>query len=269
MLAESGRVEAKDKAIHSDLDGERFVNHLFIRLVAKGRTFRRVDFKYAIFDGCYLRGCVFDSCDFTGAKFTSSNMHGSSFTGCKFDYATFDKTIVDNDILDVGCPGPENLRMRFARTLRTNYQQLGDAASANKAIGIELEATHDHLLKAWRSRESYYRNKYPGWRRAKAFGEWVQFRCLDFVWGNGESPLKLFRFVFLLLFAMALYDAVAFRPVEFVGSYAAALKEAPQVFLGVSQPAKYSGLYLSMIVVARLTMVALFLSIIVKRFNRR
>ena len=47
--------------------------------------------------------------------------------------------------------------MRFARTLRMNYQQLGDARAANKAI--EIEATEIHLHKAWSSKQSYYRSK--------------------------------------------------------------------------------------------------------------
>ena len=52
--------------------------------------------------------------------------------------------------------------MKFARTLRMNYQQLGFAESVNKAIQIELQATEIHLYKAWRSNEAYYRKKYAG-----------------------------------------------------------------------------------------------------------
>ena len=75
------------------------------------------------------------------------------FTGCKFDYSIFERTLIDADLLDTECPGQENLKMRFARTLRMNFQQVGDAKAANRAIKVELQATMAHLHKAWRSTE--------------------------------------------------------------------------------------------------------------------
>ena len=68
-----------------------------------------MDFKYTIFDTCYFRNCVFDSCDFTGCRFSGTNLIGATFDGCKFDYVILERTQVDNEILDVGCPGWENL----------------------------------------------------------------------------------------------------------------------------------------------------------------
>jgi hypothetical protein len=93
--------------------------------------------------------------------------------------------------------------------LRTNYQQLGDAKSANKAMKIELDATEAHLLKAWRSPESYYRKKYRGWRRLGSFLEWFEFKILDFVWGNGERPLRLCLSVFFVWLVMAGFEVWA------------------------------------------------------------
>lgn len=269
VLSESQRVEQKEKMFREDINGHRFSNILFTRLVAKDRKFTKVDFKYSIFDACYLRGCIFDSCDFTGCRFVNSNLNGSSFTGCTFDYATFEKTQIDNDILQSGCPGLENLKMRFARSLRVNYQQLGDAISANRAIKIELDAAHAHLLKAWNSKESYYRKKYHGWQRIKAFFEWSTFKLLDFIWGNGESTWKLVRFSIMLLIAMAIVDVYNFRNAMNVGDYISALCDAPQIFLGVTKPSNYAAGYLSIITLTRLIIFGFFMSVIIKRFNRR
>ncbi len=97
-----------------------------------------MDFKYCVFDGCYLRQCTFDSCDFTGCRFVGSSFHGSTFTGCKFDYAAFERTIITSDILDTCCPPFENLKLRFARTLRTNYEALGDSDAVNKALSARI-----------------------------------------------------------------------------------------------------------------------------------
>lgn len=269
MLSDSNRVHEIDKKVDADVSNVQLINHLFVRLVAKGHRFINVDFKYSIFDACYLRNCTFDSCDFTGCRFVGTNLYGSSFAGCKFDYSSFEKTVIDNDILDTGCPGSENLKMRFARALRMNYQQLGDAVSANKAIGVELQATEVHLRKAWHSNESYYRKKYTGWKRAKSFLEWAEFKVLDFIWGNGESALKLTRAIIFILVMMSMIDAVAFKDPQRLGSYAQAFFEAPQVFLGTLSPTNYPNSYLTSILLVRLVTFGFFMSIIIKRFNRR
>jgi hypothetical protein len=269
MLVENRRQHETDKRFDANEENSRFSNRLFVRLSAKDKSFTKVDFKYSVFDACYLRGCHFDSCDFTGCRFVNSNLHGSRFSGCKFEYATFEKTSIDADILDTECPGHENLKARFARTLRTNYQQLGDAAGANKAIRVELQATEIHLHKAWRSNEAYYRKKYQGLRRAKSFIEWVEFKALDFIWGNGESALKLCRSIALVIGAMAMYDLVTFGdPLRF-HSYGGAIARAIEIFLGVLAPETHSRGFLATATLLRLIAIGFFLSILVKRFNRR
>jgi hypothetical protein len=269
MFKSSGREKLSDKKIDSPLSDKKFINKLFERLVASKVEFKHVDFRYCIFDAAYLRNCSFEDCDFTGCRFINSNLTGCSFNGCKFDYASFDKTYVDNDILDVGCPGPENLKLKFARSLRINYQQIGDAKSANKAIGIELQATEDHLHKAWKSKESYYRKKYKGLDRLKTFGEWLEFKLLDLIWGNGESTWKLFRAVLVVLIFITGINVIGFDDPSLVKSYIDALLNSPQVFLGILKPPEYPTYYITLIFLVRLIMFGFFMSIIIKRFNRR
>ncbi|HLO85491.1 MAG TPA: pentapeptide repeat-containing protein [Nostocaceae cyanobacterium] len=269
MLSESNRVHQVDKKFDDDVSDAKFVNHFFVRLVAKEKRFTKVDFKYSIFDTCYLRGCMFDSCNFTGCRFVGTNLHGAKFSGCKFDYSTFERTIVDDEVLDTECPGSENLKMKFARTLRMNYQQLGDAKSANKAISIELQATETHLYKAWHSNEAYYRGKYKGLNRLKMFLEWTQFKCCDFIWGNGESPVKLLRATFIVLSIMSLVDVWEFKDTKYLNNYMEAFIESPQIFLGTLSPSYYPSLYLTGILFIRLVTFGLFMSIIIKRANRR
>lgn len=266
MLKRNDRETYADYIFDSDCINEDYSNKLFIRLVAKGKRFQNVDFKYSIFDSSYLRNCVFDSCNFTGCRFISVNFYGSSFTGCQFEYATFERTIIDSDILDVGCPGWENLKIKFARTLRMNFQQIGDTKAVNKAIRIELDATEVHLHKAWASNESYYRKKYKKWKRAQMFVEWVIFKILDYIWGNGESAYKLVRTAILFLLMMSIIDISYFtQSSDFLDVFI----KMPSIFLGVISPANYPALYLSLIEFVRLVIMGFFMSIIIKRFNRR
>lgn len=265
-LPQSQRAELKDKYVPSDVKNSNWGNILFLRLVAKKRKFVSVDFTYAIFDNCYLRDSRFEECNFTGSKFVGCNLHGAVFDGCKFDYAIFERTIIDDAILDVGCPGAENLRMRFARTLRVNYQQIGDAEGANKAIRTELEATGTHLKKAWQSNESYYRRKYAGINRVKMFMRWVAFTALDRVWGNGESLWRLSQFVGVSLLGIAVLQLLF---VDSATDVLGALAKSPQIFLGVDVPAQMPPSVQAAIVFLRLVTFGLFMAILVKRFNRR
>jgi len=268
-MKESGREEFLDKKIEEDKSNEAFINKLFVRLVAKKVAFKDVNFMFCIFEHAYLRNCTFENCNFTGCKFINSNLVGSSFNGCKFDYAVFEKSFVDTDILEKGCPGPENLKLKFARSLRINYQEVGDAKSANKAINIELQATEDHLHKAWASKESYYRKKYKMWSRFKVFGEWLEFKILDFIWGNGESSWKLLRSVLIILTGISIGHVIFFGDMNLLSDYKNAFLLSPQVLLGIIKPVEYSKLYLSFVFLIRLIMFGFFMSIIIKRFNRR
>ncbi|HEU0118118.1 MAG TPA: pentapeptide repeat-containing protein [Alphaproteobacteria bacterium] len=269
MLINSNRAIQTDKKIDCDVADSKFVNQLFVRLIAKKRRFTNVNFKYAIFDNCYLRDCVFDSCNFTGVRFSGTNMQGSSFSGCIFDYCTFDKTTIDNDVLDSNCPSFENLKLKFARTLRINYQQLGDAKSANKAMSVELQACEIHLHKASFSNDVYYRTKYRGWDRAKHVIEWLDFKLLDFIWGNGESAWKLLRAVLLVFIVMTYIDISAWKDPSIPPNYADSFWKTPQIFLGVISPDNYPKSYLTFIAFIRLVAMGFFMSIIIKRFNRR
>jgi hypothetical protein len=173
------------------------------------------------------------------------------------------------EILDREAPWQENLKMRFARSLRMNFQQLGDAEAVNRAISLELQATEQHLYKSWASNETYYVMKYPGITKVRRFGSWLKFRLLDALWGNGESLLKLIRTLLLAIIIIGIIDTTISHDPYSLHDYFNSLIIAPAVFFGVAQKPEYSPLYLSMITVTRLTLFALFTAILVKRFSRR
>jgi len=149
-----------------------------------------------------------------------------------------------------------------------NYQQLGDAAAVNKAISVELKAAEIHLQKAWQSNESYYRKKYTGIKKFEMCARWASFKLLDFIWGNGESPLKLVRSLLLILIAMAVIDKMIWRSSENI-SFAQTLFSAPQVLLGTQTPSGFPGWYIALVVATRLVVFGFFTSILIKRFSRR
>ena len=250
---------------HSD----RLSNCLLTRAVAKEHKFSGVNFKYTIFDTCYLRKCTFEDCDFTGCRFSGSNFSGSIFINCTFNYAIFQQTLITDEILVNNAPGWENLKLAFARTLRMNFQSLGDTEAVKKAIALELEATETHLLKCWNSPEGYYRSKFGGFGRAKAFLCWSSFKVGDLLWGNGESLWKLLRAVFVILVGMALFHVLRTGNLTYLPDYWQALQGMPAVLLGVTTPDSYHPLYLSSLVLCRLVFFSLFMAILIKRLSRR
>lgn len=272
LLAKGNREVITDHYVPSDIEDElsdlRF--KVFVRLNAKKITFRNVSFLHCIFDGCYINNCVFDSCDFTGCKFLGSNFHQTAFKGCNFRFATFERCQIDDDILLSEAPREENLRMHFARSLRANYQQGGDAKAANKAINVELEATSKYLYKSWKSKETYYKDKYPGFLISTLqFLKWIEFWFLHFIWGNGESILKFARTIVITLLLISIYATYTNGNPLDLSEYWANFLSAPSVFLGVSSPENFSTGALTVITGIKFVSIALLTTLLVKRFSRR
>ncbi|MYN39247.1 hypothetical protein GTP55_07680 [Duganella sp. FT109W] len=243
---------------------------VYVRLNAMKQTrFQNVSFRHSIFESAYFNRCFFNSCDFTGCRFVSCNFHQSAFSGCVFDYATFERCQIDDDILDNEAPSQDNLKLRFARTLRMNFQQIGDAKAVNKAILLELDATANYLRKSWLSSESYYREKYAGWKKLRQFIRWAEFRMLDAIWGNGESTLKLLRTLMVVHVLIAIYDTAQFRDPWSLRAYLDSLVSSPGIFFGITTPGYFPVWVCSAIAALRLIGFAFLTAILVKRFGRR
>ncbi|TLV00404.1 pentapeptide repeat-containing protein [Dyadobacter luticola] len=268
-MTPSGRKEIKDKMLDSESASPGYKNHHLIRVGAKEINFSKVSFEHTYFEHCYFRNCQFNSCDFTGCKFINCNFQGSSFGGSKFDYAFFEKTFIDSDILSSNCPSFNNLKLKFARALRMNYQSIGDAEAVNMAISIELQASKEHLYAAWNSNETYYRTKYEGWTRVRFFLKWLYFKIQHFVWGNGESWPKLLKTGIILWLICAVIDTFLLEDWENTLSYLKSFLTVPSYFMGIKRPEHYPDLYLTLLTTIRFVGFALFTSIIIKRFNRR
>ncbi len=267
-LKKSEREHFIDKIFDGDISEENFHNKLFIRIGSKKGVFTNVNFSHTYFEHCYFRNCIFDGCNFNGCKFINSNLSGSTFVSCDFSYATFQNTFVDEEILN-SCPGYDNLKLKFARSLRKNFESIGDAELANKAIKIELDARRSHLYKSWRSNESYYRGKYKGKKRVLAFIRWCNFKIQDFIWGNGESTRHLLYSSILFWVFMTLVDVYKKGDLNKISNYWHSFLKMPQIFLSIEKPYDYSDFYLSFIFIVRIIAFGLFMSILLKRYNKR
>lgn len=269
MLVDNTIIRIEDQRFVSGEKDKDYRRHFFLRLVAKEIEFQSVNFSYCTFDSCYLRKCRFIKCNFTGCKFLSTSFYGSVFSYCTFDYAIFEKTIIADDILSTQAPERENLKAWFARSLRVNFQQLGQAESVNKAIKVELSATRTHLYLAWSSNSDYYREKYPGFKRGVSFLKWLWFSILQVLWGNGESVPRLLFSMLGVFVLMAIYHGSRSVAPRQIDSYWSGLLAAPEIFLGVRSFRSDAYWYLTAVAATRLLFFAALASILLKRFNRR
>lgn len=256
----------------TNIENQDYTHILFTRLVASKNTkFTNVNFSYCIFDHAYLRECSFDNCLFLGCKFLNSNFNGSSFIKCDFRYCFFDKTFIDEDFLD-NMPEEKNLKQRLLRTIRINYQQLGDSKNVNKVMLLELQATRDYLKDAAFSDEKYYQKKYGGFKkRTKAIINLICFIFWDFIWGNGEKLSNLIRLFIFVLIGIVIYDMYHASPQDSDSlSYLInSIFRSVAIFFSVENPDNFSDSFKTLIVFIRLFLFALFISILVKRLNRR
>jgi hypothetical protein len=258
------RVKIEDKEFGGDVENGNFELYLFSRVSAKERTFRKASFQFSIFENCYFRKCHFADCNFIGAQFLSSNLRDCTFNGCKFDYSRFNATLAPHAILTRNLPDFENLARDLARSLRINYGQLGDVDGVNLAINTELHATRTHLWKAARSKEAYYRAKYQGLNRLKAHWEWGRYIVLDFIWGNGESVLKVLR-------SIALTDALIALILRMSGeAFPSCLLLASSLFFGVgTSKTDHYAVVACLAAFSRFVLLGLFISVLTKRLGRR
>ncbi|MCC4213968.1 pentapeptide repeat-containing protein [Leeuwenhoekiella parthenopeia] len=288
-LVSSKRVEKRDmmffskKAIILDdkkyyvLKNNVFENILFVRAVAKNIVFQNVDFSKCIFENSYLRDSRFIRCNFEGAKFVSCNLQGSYFEDSKLDYVIFEKTFIDDEIFECA-PKRDNLKYKFARSLKLNYASIGDYVKASKAVSIELEATKSHLKDSWLSGDEYYRKKYGGpKRKIEQFWKWTKVSILDFIWGNGESLWRLIRFNLYIFGVLTAYHILKKSTTDAFEILNIFFIKIPSNYFGLlvtnSNDKNYFEYYpealtLSLVII-RLICFGLLMSIIIKKYNRR
>ena len=208
----------KDKMIVQSIDGDTisekycknpFKNSIYTRITLSGNfvSIKNIIFDHSYFSDCKLRKVSFENCSFVNCYFYNCDFSKSSFNNCDFRYSRFQDTLVDTDIFN-SAPREKNLLMKFSNNLRVNYRDLGDKYSEDAAIQHELKASEDYLYDSWNSSNTYYRKKYQGFERFKKLFEWCGFKLNKFVWGNGESFVRLILSSIIIILLLGLVSSL-------------------------------------------------------------
>jgi hypothetical protein len=264
--------------ILEDLTGVDFSFSHFQDVEAKGRSFSKCNFQHCVFERCYFRAATFKNCDFTGSRFIDCNLRSAKVITCKIEYTAYRGTTLDRKEFAANLPHWENVRAEVARSLRMNAQGLGDAAGVNFFIDTEINGTLEHWWKAFCQQESYYQQKYRGFRRVVALGRFSYHWIARSVWGHGESPWRIFRNIFsvlclvtFLIVIQKVANSPGFAAEKLVPLAVEAFFATVRTFLGVAQPVGQQipqGFDLALVGL-RYVALALFVGVLAKRWNFR
>ena len=208
-----GAVMQRETMSHGTHNRLMLKNRRFTDLNANQANFISCDFSYSIFERAYLRSGQFRNCTFVGCRFYDSNLREASFYNCDFRYTTFHRTLLEPKEIIAVLPLEPNLRRDSLQNLRANAAEIGDFTSQRLYVMCEITARKDHLSRALRGSESYYREKYgTALQKARAALELAGLKVSDLVWGNGERPSRMIFSAAVVIFALTAINFWAVIP---------------------------------------------------------
>ncbi|WP_434729887.1 pentapeptide repeat-containing protein [Rhizobium binae] len=199
------RIYQSQKLVHAK--GFAFCHAQLIDVSGKKQVYEEVDFSYSIFTRGYFHQAEFRACNFTGARFVDCNFRNATFADCNFSYSDFTGCRIETDEVLRNLPDQPNVRRELLQILRKNALSMGDVAAGRAFVIAELAAKKEHLRRAWKQEENYYKKKYGGFRNqslvlAKRIGLWLD----GFLWGHGE---KLWNLPIAVIAILAVFSAIS------------------------------------------------------------
>ena len=262
-----------------DIVDKDFTSHKFVDVNGFGVTFRNCYFSYSVFDRAYFRNAKFTNCSFIGCVFLNSNLRGAYFESCDLRYARFKETLLSVESIVKTLPLEPSIRRELLQNLRINARSIGDERGVKLFIREELRAEREHYKKSRERKEDYYARKYSG------RGNWIKVRnksvvlWLDYhIWGHGEHPYNLMKFVFT---ALIVYSIIVLFLSNQLSS-ASSIKQLSVflynsflattcIFIGINNSTSVSvNLLLSFaIVITRYIALGLFVSMLFRSLSKR
>lgn len=193
------------KLIHND--GLAFSHAQMIDVSGKRQVYEQVDFSFSVITRGYFHQANFKRCNFTGTRFIDCNFRNANFEDCDFSYCDFIGSRIETDEILRNLPDRPNVRRELLQILRKNALSMGDVSAGRAFVIAELSARKEHLRRAWRQEESYYKKKYSGLRKkstvlVQRVGLWLD----GFLWGHGE---KLWNLPISALIILAFFSVIS------------------------------------------------------------
>ena len=194
---------------------------------------------------------------------------------CEFKYAKFHRTLLEPKEMIATLPPQPNLRRDILQNLRVNAVETGDYEGQRNFVLEEIKAKKDHLSRAFRGADHYYKEKYNTvLDKAIAGVRWLSLHFSGFLWGHGERPFMIITSVVVL---MSILTAINFWSVLGRESLAdtqwglEVLRYCFETFLDASPDIKFSGfLWVDYaLIIMRYLYISLFISVLFKWVSHR
>ncbi len=174
-----------------------------------GKDVKYIDcnFSYSIFYRGYFHKAKFERCKFIGTRFVATNFRSATFEACDFSYADFDRSVVPVPQVLANLPSFANVRWDLLHNLRANMRALGDTQHESVLVWQEIDTEIEHWRLVSRGEAGYYR-KYSRTERVLARLRHWRLLAERYIWGHGESLMRLSIATLFALVLLGLLNAI-------------------------------------------------------------
>lgn len=184
-----------------------FSNLILEDVEGKDVVYRECVFSYSILIRGYFHKAKFERCKFTGTRFAATNFRSATFEECDFSYADFDRCVIPVPQVLANLPPFANVRWELLHNLRANVRALGDTRHESDLVWQEIDTEMEHWRSVSRGQAGYYQ-KYTRIERVLARLRHWRLLAERYVWGHGESLVRLGVSTFVALVLLGLLNAI-------------------------------------------------------------
>lgn len=191
-----------------EIRGGDFSNRRLCDVNGKDVLYENCVFSASIIKRGYFFHSKFRNCKFIGTRFVDCNFRQATFDQCIFDYSDFNRCILPIPQILANLPSHANVRWEFLHNLRANARAVGDVRYETAIVSKEIDAEIEHWRLVRQCPSGYY-EKYNNFRdRWTARYQSTRLFVERYVWGHGESLVRLFIAATVALAVSALFHCI-------------------------------------------------------------
>lgn len=185
---------AADRIDSSELRNLAFDHCTFANISFKDCKFTNVKFRDCVFVSCYFRDTRIENCQFAGSKFIDCDLSKVDIRTSDFKfYNTFTDCYIRYRELAQSLPHEGNLRAHLCSNLAVEARKAGALRDEGLYRQAGAEGLEQFLISAFRHSDKFFREKYTGFARVSALGEYIISRARGLFWGYKHSSLVVLR----------------------------------------------------------------------------
>lgn len=170
-------------------------------------TYSDCNFSYSVIERGYFHKAIFINCKFIGARIRESIFRSATFENCDFSYIDFHRCVLPVPQLLANLPTYPNVRWELLHNLRANAHSIGDTKWDSDIVYHEACTEIEHWRGIANAGAGYYQ-KYSMRQRLVARVHHVRLLAERYVWGHGESLVRLSLSTVFFLMVLGFFHAI-------------------------------------------------------------